>query len=53
MRSDAVRTGFLLLLTAVGFLAAYLSTGNSYYIPLGCWALALVYALATNPRRWL
>jgi hypothetical protein len=50
MKAEAGRTLVLLSLTLVGFL---LWPPSRISLAIGCWVLGAVYALATNPRRWL
>lgn len=50
MSPDAIRTLVLLVLVILGFAWWPFSRES---VAIGCWICAAVYALATNPRRWL
>lgn len=53
MSPDQVRVGVICGLTLLGVGILYLSERDPFIVAYGCFALAGVYALCTNPRRWL
>lgn len=48
-----IRTAAILCLVGAGFLILNLAYHDPRTAAIGCWTLAVVYALVTSPRRFL
>lgn len=48
-----IRTAAILFGVATGFIILFASERDPIIAAIGCWTLAVVYALVTSPRRFL